>query len=108
MMDARDHAAHRRRILQRADAIDLVEAKAPQRRALIGLTTGPASDLAQRDGLGRTCVGVIGVWRPVVGLRGGGHKLLLPRVRANVAPAQHVADLAAAARRGLSLIHISE
>src|SRR5512147_910233 len=45
MLDFLDHAAHRRRILEHAGAVDLVEAEADQRLALVVPPADRAADL---------------------------------------------------------------
>src|SRR5690606_13356583 len=51
MLDAGDHAAHGRGVLERAAAMQLVETEADQRRALLGRAADRATDLLDRDGL---------------------------------------------------------
>src|SRR6185437_11105791 len=53
-----DHAAHRRRVLEDARAMELVEAEALERRFLIVLTPDRAADLRHLDGLLRRRFGL--------------------------------------------------
>src|SRR5918994_3043992 len=52
VLDLLDHAAHRGRVLEGRDAVELVEPEPDQRLALLGLAADRRADLLNGDGLG--------------------------------------------------------